>query len=204
MNRLRSARKRAGLTQEDVAKAAGVSRPAVVQWESGESVSIKGENLIRVAKCLGVDPAWLVYESNTSPFVPPNFARLVPLISWVKAGDWSEASDPYAVGDAEEWIPYYSKCGENTFAVRVSGISMEPEFKDGEVIIVDPSIEARHNSYVVVRMEPDNSVTFKQLVVESTTRYLRPLNPQWHEQLIEIDGNTRICGVVIGKQTSYL
>ena len=162
---------------------------------------------MKLASCLGVDPDWLshgdeYFIEGVKPAPPVH--RMVPLISWVQAGDWNEASDPYSVGDAEEWLPCHIKCGKNTFAVRVSGVSMEPEFKDGEVIIVDPSAEPRHNSFVVVRIDHENAATFKQLVVEGDTKYLRPLNRDFPTQFIEIDGNARISGVVVGKITSYL
>lgn len=43
----------------DVAKACGVSKQAVYQWISGSSKSLKGDNLVAVAKVLRVDPGWL-------------------------------------------------------------------------------------------------------------------------------------------------
>ena len=56
---------------------------------------------------------------------------------------------------------------------------------------------------VVVRIEHENAATFKQLVVEGGTKYLRPLNRDFPTQFIEIDRNARISGVVVGKLTTY-
>ncbi len=42
------------------------------------------------------------------------------------------------------------------FALRVRGDSMEPEFRDGDIIIVNSALKQEHNDYLVV----SNDVTF--------------------------------------------
>jgi phage repressor protein C with HTH and peptisase S24 domain len=39
------------------------------------------------------------------------------------------------------------------FALRVRGDSMEPEFNEGVIIIVNPSLKQEHNDYLVVSNE---------------------------------------------------
>jgi DNA polymerase V len=63
------------------------------------------------------------------------------------------------------------------YALRVLGDSMEPEFADGCVIIVDPGGAPRDRSYVIVEFAGD--VFFGQLVLEGESRYLKPLNPKY-------------------------
>ena len=63
------------------------------------------------------------------------------------------------------------------YALRVLGDSMEPEFADGCVIIIDPGHAPRDGSYVVVEFAGD--VFFRQLVVDGERRFLRPLNPNY-------------------------
>lgn len=48
-----------GLTQADLARACNISTASVNNWFSGETKSLRGENLIRVASLLGVSPIWL-------------------------------------------------------------------------------------------------------------------------------------------------
>lgn len=50
---LRTARENAGLTQQQLARAVGVSRAAVAQWETGKTSPSTG-NVARIAKILGV------------------------------------------------------------------------------------------------------------------------------------------------------
>jgi DNA polymerase V len=63
------------------------------------------------------------------------------------------------------------------YALRVLGDSMEPEFPDGCVIIIDPGHTPRDGSYVVVEYAGD--VFFRQLAIDGERRFLKPLNPQY-------------------------
>lgn len=136
-------------------------------------------------------------DYNISP--GPDMHAPLPLISWVQAGDWSEVIDNFAPGQAETWLPCPSNHGPRAYALRVEGVSMEPKFHNGDIIFVDPDKRAEHGSYVVVRLDDEKKATFKQLVIEGDQRFLRPENPAWPQQLISINGNATICGVVIGR-----
>ncbi|MXX11283.1 MAG: helix-turn-helix domain-containing protein [Nitrospira sp. SB0667_bin_9] len=57
--RIQIARKQAGLSQADVAKALRISASAVNQWESGFSKNIKLEHFFALARLLRQDPQWL-------------------------------------------------------------------------------------------------------------------------------------------------
>ena len=55
------------MTQQQLADAIKVSRPAVTQWETGETKTLEGENLVRVAQVLGVTTEWLLYGTGPGP-----------------------------------------------------------------------------------------------------------------------------------------
>lgn len=129
----------------------------------------------------------------------PEIRGLVPVISWVQAGAWAEICDNFQPAEAEEWLPCPRSHGPNTFALKVQGASMEPKFQDGDIIFVDPSREADHGKHVVVRLEDEMRATFKQLIIEGGESFLRPLNPDWPDKVIRVNGTATICGVVIGK-----
>ena len=59
-DRIRRCRKKAALTQQQLADTAGVSAAAVAQWESGDSKTLRPENLFKVARALKKCPEWLV------------------------------------------------------------------------------------------------------------------------------------------------
>lgn len=133
-------------------------------------------------------------EANAKP-APPITGR-VPLISWVQAGDWCEAADPYPVGAAEEWLSWSSSHSARAFCLRVKGPSMMPDYRDGEIILVEPDELAQHGDDVVIRT-PDGNATFKRLQITPDGTFLLALNPDWRPRIIEIPADSRVCGVVI-------
>ena len=107
----------------------------------------------------------------------------------------SDISD-FSPVDAERFLCPVN-CSEQSFVLRVQGISMEPKFNDGDLIFVDPEAECIHGSYVVARLDDDNQATFKQLIIEGNQKFLKAANPNWPEQLIPINGNCTLVGKVI-------
>jgi len=72
---------------------------------------------------------------------------------------------------------------------------MEPDFLEGDIIVVDPETPAANGSLVVARLNHGEPVTFKKLVRDGGRVYLEPLNSRY--QPIDITGkDVTICGVV--------
>lgn len=209
--RIEIARIAAGLDRNQLAAACGISYQAVQQWETGKTKP-GAKALLNVARATNSDPDWLVngkphqpslsiaenqatYTTNTHPVSHP--VGSVPLISSVQAGNWCEAIDNFHSGDAEEWLPCPTRHSRHAYALRVTGSSMEPKFREGEIIVVDPEIAS--SPYVVAKKAGSNEVTLKQLVVESGENYLKAVNPHWPEQIIKVTEDWIICGTVICK-----
>lgn len=138
------------------------------------------------------EQSWAIDEINQRKF------KEVPLISWVRAGSWSEAIDNFQPGDADGYYPCPEKHSRSTFALKVVGESMYPDYIPGEIIYVDPEVEAGSGSCVVVQQNGDSETTFKQLMLDGSTKYLKALNPNWPTPIIEMLPDATICGVVIG------
>ncbi|HAZ41953.1 MAG TPA: LexA family transcriptional repressor, partial [Methylococcaceae bacterium] len=91
----------------------------------------------------------------------PGGIREVPVISSVQAGLWREAVDSYAPGAGHDYVVVQADLGSHTFALKVKGNSMEPEFKEGDTIIIDPDIKPSPGDFVVAR-NADQEATFKK------------------------------------------
>ena len=129
----------------------------------------------------------------------PDIRSLCPVISWVQAGEWMEIAEGYQPQYGQELLPCPVSCSNDSYVLRVRGVSMEPKFHDGDLIFVDPHADAIHGKYVVVMIEDTAEATFKQLIVEEGHQYLKALNPEWPNRIIEVNQNARICGVVVFK-----
>lgn len=122
-----------------------------------------------------------------------------PLVSWVSAGAWAEAIEPYNVNDIEEWPSTTKRVSPRSFWLKVKGSSMTApsglSIPEGMLILVDPSIKPTSNKLVIAKMENDNEATFKKYVEDAGKRFLIGLNPSW--PVMEINGNCTIIGVVV-------
>jgi len=54
MTKLEELRRKAGMTQEDLAEKSGVSRPVIAKIESGSIDRVLGRSIIMLARALGV------------------------------------------------------------------------------------------------------------------------------------------------------
>ncbi len=98
-------------------------------------------------------------EDNS--YRPPAGLRPVPRISFVQAGVWTEAVDPYEQGAGDDYLLTQLDLGPNAFALTVRGESMEPEFKEGDSIIIDPDVKPSPGDFVVAKNAQEEA-TFKK------------------------------------------
>ena len=59
-DRIKQARKEAGLTQKELAEKVGVKFSAIHKYESGMVVNLKRETIAALADALNVKPSWLM------------------------------------------------------------------------------------------------------------------------------------------------
>jgi phage repressor protein C with HTH and peptisase S24 domain len=83
------------------------------------------------------------------------------------------------------------------YALRVVGDSMLPEFKHGNIIIVDPAYPPCHEAYVVVNY--GGEVLFGQFIVKGERRWIHYLNSD--DPPLELIPPYEIKGVVIQRST---
>lgn len=85
--------------------------------------------------------------------------------------------------------------GGESFALRVLGHSMEPEFKAGDIIIIEPDGALRPGCFVLAQVAGE--WTFRQLAQVGEGWCLRALDPACPEQ--PLPDLSSILGVVIQK-----
>ncbi|HAV6155377.1 TPA: LexA family transcriptional regulator, partial [Acinetobacter baumannii] len=170
----------------DLARAVGVKPPSVSDWLSGKSKTMEGENLLKASKFLGVNPNWLA-TGNGSPtnnnieddqlsnviFRDLNLHK-IPILDFVQAGFWHEVVYDGTTPHSYTYTDYISSNPEAIFSVIVQGNSMEPDFKEGDMLIVDASIAPKPGSYVIAQ-NGSHEATFKKYRVLSHDEYGRDI-----------------------------
>lgn len=196
-----------GKKKGEIAALCGVANSAVTQWISGESKSIRPENLYALAKATGFRAEWLAIgegeeveqDSNVGAARQPVESFRYPVISWVAAGAWAEAVEPFPPGfsDRYELSDYDSK--GTAFWLEVKGDSMTSpvgtSITEGTLILVDTEADVQSGKLVVAKLADSDQATFKKLVDDGGRRFLKPLNPAYPTEMLAED--CRIVGVVV-------
>lgn len=214
--RIKSRRMACGLTQDQVANRVGVTRVAVSHWERG-GADPNGRYLNELAAALGVSVDWLLTGKeegtmgvseppfpgyrNVEPAEIPQGTR-VPILSYVQAGQWREMCEQATAFDGSlEYVAAGVSVGSCAFGLWVRGNSMEPDFKEGDLLIVDPDEAPKAGDFVIAKNGSEEA-TFKKFrsrgeYDDGTPRFeLVPLNDD-HETLSTDQTSIAIIGVVV-------
>ena len=104
--------------------------------------------------------------------------RRIPMIGLAQAGGNGYFDDGgYPVGGGWDEVAVPEIGDPHAYALEISGESMEPVFRDGDMVVVSPAAPIRRGDRVVVRTH-GGEVMAKQLARRSARRVeLRSLNP---------------------------
>ncbi|MFA6051541.1 MAG: LexA family transcriptional regulator [Methylobacter sp.] len=133
---------------------------------------------------------------------PDNYQKLemivIPLLAFDRAGEWQSALKTHHPEDGE--IMTKPITGKDLFAVAVPDDAMRTEFWEDENIVIDPHMEPKHKSFVLVSM--GDVVIFRQLWNDAGEWLLKPLNERYDNRPL---ADNRVIGVVRRKvkETDY-
>jgi phage repressor protein C with HTH and peptisase S24 domain len=147
------------------------SRP---RWPSTESL----------AKVLQATGASMDEFATLLTKKPRKLARSVPLIGLAEAGSGGYFDDGgFPVGSGWDEIKF-PEMSDDAYALEVSGNSMEPLYRKGDILIVSPSAKTRKGDRVVVKTR-DGQVLAKELRKKSAKMVeLRSLNAEHKDRTL--------------------
>ena len=141
---LKKKREEADLSLREASKLANVSHTFIMEIEEGKKAP-SFDKVMQMLRAYHADVQGFLRETG---YLPKNVEpaalsqqRRIPIVSWVVAGKWEETGESFHSEEAMEWVESDIK-GEYNFALRVKGDSMEPEFNEGDIIIVSPHAKA--------------------------------------------------------------
>lgn len=154
--RIKEARKSAGLTQLELAKKTELSRSYIGDIEKDRyNPSVSTLQLIATATNTPLEDLL----PSTKTVSPTGRGVRIPVLGRVVAGIPIEAVEE--ILDYEEITPELAATGE-FFALQVKGSSMEPTLRDGDVVIVkkQPTVDSGDIAIVLVN---GNDATVKEI-----------------------------------------
>lgn len=156
--RLKAARSSAKLSQHELATAVGIKQPSLQAIEAGTVQGTK--HILGLAKALHVNPEWLLHGEG--PQRAASSTRL-PLPAMSAPGDDTISILGTAEGGPDglvEWSgdviatilrPPYLAGAKGAYVLYVTGTSMEPRYRHGEVLFVHPGKPYAAGDFVVVQ-----------------------------------------------------
>jgi phage repressor protein C with HTH and peptisase S24 domain len=134
--------KRAGLDPTTFNRSKRVTPEGRPRWPSTESVA-----KILAATGTTVDTFVSLITNGAK-----GSARAVPLIGFAQAGAGGYFDDAgFPVGRGWDEVDFPKVDDDRAYALEVSGDSMQPAYRDGDVIVVSPAAPVRRGDRVVVR-----------------------------------------------------
>ncbi len=150
-----------GLDPTTFNKSKRITREGKRRWPSTESVS-------KILESTGATMAEfiaLISEENAAAL-----AQRVPVIGYAQAGQAGYFDDAgYPAGSGWDEVLFPQIGDPNAYALEVSGDSMQPVYRDGDVIIVSPSAGIRRGDRVVVKTK-EGEVMAKQLARQTALK----------------------------------
>lgn len=87
--------------------------------------------------------------------------RAIPVISAIQAGAAKEITEPYELGDGYATLYTDDSYSKWAFGLEIEGDSMLPEFRPGDLVIIEPEWEPRPGEFVAAKNGKDEA-TFKK------------------------------------------
>ena len=182
--------KRSGLDPTTFNKSKRITADGRERWPSTESVS----------------KALAATNSTIDTFVQligdgARGLQSMPLLGFAQAGNggfFDDSGFPSGKGWDETALP--SASDEHAYALEISGDSMKPAYRDGDIIVVSPGTPIRRGDRVVVKTT-GGEVMVKELKRRTTrTLELQSLNPVHPDRTLDADNVAWIARIVWASQ----
>jgi phage repressor protein C with HTH and peptisase S24 domain len=180
--------RRAGLDPTTFNKSKRITAAGRARWPSTESIA-------KALAATGTTIEVFVALTQGADVAVP--ARGVPLLGFAEAGAGGYFDDggfPAGTGWGEIAFPAVND--DHAYALKISGQSMEPAYRNGDVIIVSPAAPVRRGDRVVVKTRAGEvmakelkrtspkAIELKSLNAEHPDRTLNPAEVLWMARIV--------------------
>lgn len=166
------------ISKNKLGELVGVNQSTIGRWEDKE-IKPSIDNVEEVAKALNVPlPDMLIKDlrfDNGEIIELPTDNVKIPVLGKIPAGIPFEAiEDQYAI-DYEEIPRSWLNGGKQFFALKLDGDSMEPEYKDNDVVIFQKTTNCESGQDCCIKINGFDA-TFKRVKKQANGIMIIPLN----------------------------
>ena len=169
------------LDRQDVANRLGIKYYTFCDWVQPNHPSYpKIDKIQKIAEILQVKVINLIQENSDLPFEIVidkvlEYFEFIPVLGNVPAGVPFEAIESVNPITYDLIPKHLTKGNKVHFALQIQGDSMEPEYKDGEIVTFLKTPTCKSGDDCCVRIE-GNDATFKRVTILKDGIMLSPLN----------------------------
>jgi phage repressor protein C with HTH and peptisase S24 domain len=192
---------RAGFSPSGLAKRAGLDPTTF-----NKSKRITGDGRERWPSTESVSKALAATNSSIDTFVQligdgPRGSQSVPLLGFAQAGAGGHFDDSgFPAGKGWDEVALPSASDEHAYALEISGDSMKPAYRDGDIIVVSPGTPIRRGDRVVVKTS-GGEVMVKELKRRTAKLLeLQSVNPAHADRTLDADQVAWIARIVWASQ----
>ncbi len=181
-----------GMSASGLAKRAGLDattfNPSKRRMPDGRARWPSSESLAKVLDATGASleafTALVTGNSKATSVRPP---RRIPLLGMAQAGGDGYFDDAgFPVGGSWDEVGLPEIADLHAYALEIAGDSMEPVFRDGDMVVISPAAPIRRGDRVVARTVA-GEVMAKQLARRSAKRIeLKSLNPAHRDRSFDL------------------
>ena len=186
------------ISRNKMSEALGVSYSTLSDWVNAKTYP-RIDKIEMMANYFGVSKSDLVEDKQTVDTVQISTA---PVLSKVSAG-----MPMYSEENIVDYIylpAHEVKAGKEVFGLVVEGDSMNQEFKEGDIVIVEKDSIVENGEIGVVMVNGYNA-TLKQVKYVQDSIVLMPKsdNPAHDPQIYNKDDEVKIIGKVVGMHRKF-
>lgn len=200
--RIKNRRKELGMSADKLAELINKNRATIYRYEKNEIENMPYDVIEPLAKVLNVSPAYLMGWEDQATSLDSLPVKQIPVVSQISAG--------LPIYSEENLIDYTYIATKNLsvdkelFGLKVSGDSMDKEFKDGEVVVVEKDSVVENGQIGVVQINGYNA-TVKRVRYKDDQLILLPEsnNNEHLPQVYNSSDDVKIIGRVVASQKIY-
>jgi len=170
--------KQAGLDATSFNKSKRLGPDNKPRWPSTESIS-------RILNATGATMSEFISLVDDDENI--NKPRGIPVIGFAQAGRQGFFDEQgYPAGDSwdEVEFPEFKISDKDTYALKITGDSMEPLYRKNDVLVVSPKSSFRKGDRIVVKTT-EGEVMVKELIKQNSTQIeLKSLNKSHEDRII--------------------
>lgn len=173
-------RKKRGFGLNELARRAGVDKGNLSKMEGG-TLNPSMKTLAKLAHALDISSNELLREDSNVEYVLHEGTRRIRVLDWKEVSRMTDTKAELLspIGEMHDFLLVSPTASSKTFALRIRDDSMEPTFKRGDIVVIDPDVKPLPGNYVVATDDAGDATLkmFKDLGLDGEGRKIFELIP---------------------------